>query len=85
MKSFFETFAVWLTGCLVSIPMLILFMFGVNFLIAWAVMLIWNSVVVPAFAMTVALPVLGYWQTFWMTMMIKLILTPVHVNNKTNN
>ena len=84
MKSFFETFAVWLTGCLVSIPMLILFMFGVNFLIAWAVMLIWNSVVVPTFAVTVALPVLGYWQTFWMTMMIKLILAPVHVNNKTN-
>lgn len=85
MKSFFETFAVWLTGCLVSIPMLILFMFGVNFLIAWAVMLIWNNVVVPAFAMTVGLPILGYWQTFWMTMMIKLILAPVNVNNKTNN
>ena len=85
MKSFFETFAVWLTGCLVSIPMLILFMFGVNFLIAWAVMLIWNNVVVPAFAMTVGLPILGYWQTFWMTMMIKLILAPVHVNNKTKN
>ena len=84
MKTFYETFAMWLTGCLISVPLLILFMFGINFIIAWAVMLIWNSVVVPAFATTVALPILGYWQTFWITIMIKLIGAPIHVNNKNN-
>ena len=84
MKTFYETFAMWLTGCLISVPLLILFMFGINFIIAWAVMLIWNSVVVSAFATTVALPILGYWQTFWITIMIKLIIAPIHVNNKNN-
>lgn len=84
MKTFYETFAMWLTGCLISVPLLILFMFGINFIIALAVMLIWNSVVVPAFATTVALPILGYWQTFWITIMIKLIVAPIHVNNKNN-
>ena len=84
MKTFYETFAMWLTGCLISVPLLILFMFGINFIIAWAVMLIWNSVVVPAFATTVALPILGYWQTFWITIMSKLIIAPIHVNNKNN-
>lgn len=84
MKTFYETFAMWLTGCLISVPLLILFMFGINFIIAWAVMLIWNSVVVPAFATTVALPILSYWQTFWITIMIKLIVAPIHVNNKNN-
>lgn len=84
MKTFYETFAMWLTGCLISVPLLILFMFGINFIIAWAVMLIWNSVVVPAFATTVALPILSYWQTFWITIMIKLIIAPIHVNNKNN-
>ena len=84
MKTFYETFAMWLTGCLISVPLLILFMFGINFIIAWAVMLIWNSVVVHAFATTVALPILGYWQTFWITIMIKLIVAPIHVNNKNN-
>ena len=85
MKTFYETFAMWLTGCLVSVPLLILFMFGINFIIAWAVMLIWNSVVVPAFATTVALPILGYWQTFWITIMIKLIVAPISVNRNSNN
>ena len=84
MKTFYETFAMWLSGCLISVPLLILFMFGINFIIAWAVMLIWNSVVVPAFAATVTLPALGYWQTFWITIMIKLIVAPIHVNNKNN-
>ena len=84
MKTFYETFAMWLTGCLISVPLLILFMFGINFIIAWAVMLIWNSVVVPAFATTVALPILGYWQTFWITIMIILIVAPIRVNNKNN-
>jgi len=85
MKTFYETFAMWLTGCLISVPLLILFMFGINFIIAWAVMLIWNSVVVPAFATTVALPILGYWQTFWITIMIKLIFAPISVNRNSNN
>ena len=31
MKTFYETFAMWLTGCLISVPLLILFMFGINF------------------------------------------------------
>ena len=60
-------------GCLGIICLLLFLIFIGPFI----VMLLWNSIVVSLFNA----PMLGYWQTFGLIIMIRLIISPFRVTS----
>ena len=76
----YEYLTTLLGGCLFAVPIFLLVVAAFYLVMAWPIMLIWNSVLVPTFAATVALPTIGYWQTVWLTVLCKLLFSPFNFN-----
>ena len=77
----YEYLAKILGGCFLALPVLLLIIAAFYLIVAWPLMLIWNSVLIPTFASVVALPTLGYWQMVWITVFCKLLLSPISLNS----
>lgn len=71
----------YLSGCLVAIPLVIFVLLLGTLITSAIVMWIWNTWFITTFTIF-GLPVLGYWQSFWICLMFRLLFAPnVNVKN----
>ena len=70
----------YLSGCLIAIPLFVFLMLLGTFITSAIVMWIWNTWFITTFPMF-GLPALGYWQTFWICLMIRLLMPSTYNTN----
>ena len=70
----------YISGCLIAIPLFAFLMLLGTFITSAIVMWIWNTWFITTFSMF-GLPALGYWQTFWICLMIRLLMPSTYNTN----